>query len=240
MSKHTNGFRVLCVVLLLTVALPAVAMAQSTGTTSDGSAGSDQTSAPQANNSTNGSSSETPLPESPQQSPSRGEASDNSPDNATPIEVGEQVTGQLPVDDQDWTVFRVDSGGQISVSVTAQNQTNMSAFIYSDSELLESAYVPPGGQMSLSAPVDAGGQYFVFVRNEAPDTPGSYSFQVSESTPSTSETPTSGSNESGSNKGNSGIGVFRILAIAIVAILVLAASYTLYKRRGNDEEEETE
>ena len=112
----------------------------------------------------------------------------------------------------------------------------MSAFIYSDSELLESAYVPPGGQMTLSAPVDAGGQYFVFVRNEAPDTPGSYAFQVSESTSSTSETPTPGGNESGAEEGNSGVGIFRILGIVVV-ILVLAASYTLYKRRGDEEEE---
>lgn len=119
-----NGFRVLYVVLILTVALPTVAMAQSSSTASNGTVGSNQTATPQANNSTNDSSSSgTPLPESPQQSPSGGEASDNSPDNATPIEVGEQVTGQLPVGDQDWTTFRVDSGGEISVSVTAQNQS---------------------------------------------------------------------------------------------------------------------
>ena len=233
-----KGFRVLCIALLLTLALPAVAMAQSTGTTSNAPGGSNQTVAPQANNSTNGSTSGgTPLPESTQQSSSGGETSDDSPDNATPIKIGEQVTGQLPVGDQDWTTFSVDSGGEISVSVTAQNHTNMSAFIYSDSELLESAYVPPGGQMSLSAPVDAGGQYFVFVRNEAPDTPGSYAFQVSESTSSTSETPTPGGNESGAEEGTSGVGIFRILGIVVVVILVLAASYTLYKRRGDEEEE---
>lgn len=94
--------------------------------------------------------------------------------------------------------------------------------------------------MTLSAPVGAGGQYFVFVRNEAPDTPGSYAFQVSESTSSTSETPTPSSNESGAEEGNSGVGIFRILGIVVVAILVVAASYTLYKRRGDDEEEEAE
>ena len=236
-----KGFRVLCIALLLTLALPAVAMAQSTGTTSNAPGGSNQTVAPQANNSTNGSTSGgTPLPESTQQSSSGGETSDDSPDNATPIKIGEQVTGQLPVGDQDWTTFSVDSGGEISVSVTAQNHTNLSAFIYSDSELLESAYVPPGEEMSLSAPVDAEGQYYVFVRNEAPNTPGSYSFQVSESNSSPSETPTSGGNEPESDSGSSGLGAFRILGILVVIVLVIAAWYTLFKRRGDDEDEEAE
>lgn len=237
MGKHMKGFRILCVVLLLTVTLSAVTMAQSMDTTSNGSVESNQTSVPQANNSTNGlSSSGTSLPESSQQSPSESEASDNSPDNATSIKVGEQVTGQLPVGDQDWTTFRVDSDREISVSVMAQNQTNMSAFIYSDRELLQSAYIPPGSRMSLNAPVNAGGQYYVFVRNEAPNTPGSYSFQVSESNSSTSETPIAEANEPEPDNGSSGLEPFRIFGILVAIALVIAAGHTLFKRREEDED----
>lgn len=237
-----NGFRVLCAILLLASMLPAVAMAQSAGTTPNATGTSNQTSAPPA---TTGSKADTnnaatSVTESPEQSPSIDETSDNSPENATPIEIGQIVTGSLPVGDQDWTTFRADSEGQITVSFTAENQTNMSAFIYSDRELLQSSYVPPGGETSLTASVNYGGQYYVFIRNEAPDTPGSYSFEVSKSNSSESETPLPGANEPEADSGSSELGIFPILGILAAVSVIIVAGYTLMRRRGEGNELEEE
>lgn len=55
----------------------------------------------------------------------------------------------------------------------------MSGFLYDSSgDLLDSTYIVPGEQLSLTGQAASAGDYYVFVRNEA-NTSGAYAFSVS-------------------------------------------------------------
>jgi hypothetical protein len=223
MNGSTNGWQLLCIVVLLTTAATAIGAAQSTETTANATETSLTTTT--ADNGT-----VTRL-QSPAQVSRSDQAADNVPENATPIEVGERVTGRLPVGDQDWTQFSLESGGELTISVTARNETNMSAFIYSGENLLESTYVDPGERVTLTVTADSAGQYYVFVRNEANATAGTYAFEVSKSDLTTSE-PTEEPAGNADGNGN-GLG-FWTLALLGAVILV---GYLAFRGEGEDEEE---
>jgi|AntDeeMetagen134_2_1112570.scaffolds.fasta_scaffold01004_3 hypothetical protein len=250
MNRPTNGWKLLCVVVLLVAAATAVGTAQSTNTTANDTATQNTTLAtvaatttgteppsttgtsPSATATANGTAT---LSQSPTQASRSDQAADDSPDNATAIEIGETVTGNLPVGDQDWSKFTLESGGQVTVSVTAQNQTNLSAFLYSGEDLLESSFVDPGEQISLTTPVDSGGQYYVFVRNEANDTAGTYAFEVSKSE-ATSQPTQEATENTDSDGDGSGLGFW---TLAFLGGLVLLG-YLGFRRGGGDEDEENQ
>jgi hypothetical protein len=225
MNGPTNGWQLLCIVVFLTVAATAVGAAQSTDTTANTT--ETPNTAPTTVAATTTTGAESPATEmlaitsttTPAQSPTQisrsNQAINDDPDNATPIEVGERVTGRLPVGDQDWTKFSLESGGKLTVSVTAGNETYMSAFIYSSRNLLESTYVDSGEQVTLTATVDSGGPYYVFVRNEANDTSGTYVFEVSKS-----ETPTNerdgGTPAKVTNSNGPGFGILATLGAVVL------------------------
>jgi hypothetical protein len=116
--------------------------------------------------------------------------------------------------------------------VTAQNDTNLSAFIYSGQELLESTYVDPSEQVTLTTAADSGGQYYVFIRNEANNTAGAYAFEVSKSETVTSE-PTEDTDRNTDGSGG-GLG-FWVLGLVGAIILV---GYVAFRREENNDGEE--
>jgi cytoskeletal protein RodZ len=100
-------------------------------------------------------------------------------ENAAPIGTDRTANETLPVGDQDWHVFSVESSGRITVRLVAGNRTNMSGFLYdSTGDLLDSTYIAPGEQLSLTGQAASAGDYYVFIRNEA-NTSGAYAFSVS-------------------------------------------------------------
>jgi hypothetical protein len=152
--------------------------------------------------------------------------------NATPIDLdtGQSANGTLPDGDQDWYVFSVDSAGTITVRLAAANQTNMSGFLYnSEGTLIDSSYVDPGGQISLTGQANSSGEYYVFIRNEANDT-GAYAFTISiekSETASGEDRPQSA--DGSSSGGGPGFGLFG----SLVAILV--AGYLVVRTTNNSE-----
>lgn len=101
-------------------------------------------------------------------------------ENATPIGTDRTTNGTLPVGDQDWHVFSVESSGRITVRLVAGNRSNISGFLYDSSgDLLDRSYIAPGEQLSLTGQAVSAGDYYVFVRNEATNTSGTYAFSVS-------------------------------------------------------------
>jgi hypothetical protein len=101
-------------------------------------------------------------------------------ENATPIGTDRTANGTLPVGDQDWHVFSVESSGRITVRLVAGNRSNISGFLYDSSgDLLDRSYIAPGEQLSLTGQAVSAGDYYVFVRNEATNTSGTYAFSVS-------------------------------------------------------------
>ncbi len=99
--------------------------------------------------------------------------------NATPIDANRTVNGTLPAGDQDWLVFTLNSGGNITVRLAAANRTDLSGFLYNhEGDRLDSSYVAPGEQISLSGEATTGGEYYVFIRNEASSL-GAYAFNTS-------------------------------------------------------------
>lgn len=249
MKGPTNGWQLLCVVVLLTTAVTAVGAAQSTETTANATETPNSTSTTLAATTTPGAESPTStgtpptttvasngtttLSQSPTQASGSDQATDDVPEGATPIEVGETVTGQLSVGDQDWTEFSLTSGGELTLSVTAQNRTNMSAFVYSGESLLESTYVNPGEQVTLTTSVDSGGQYYVFLRNEANNTAGAYAFEVSKSETATSRAIDDATEDTGSNSNNNWFGVRTLTPVGLVILL----GYLLFRREGEREGE---
>lgn len=161
--------------------------------------------------------------------------------NATPVNIDQTVNGTLPVGDQDWSVFTFDSSGTITVHLAAANRTNLSGFLYnSEGDLLDSSYVAPSGQISLSGETTTGGDYYVFVRNEANDT-GTYTFEVSvgeaegpvsEQTPLQPET-----NGSGGSGGSSFNFALDLLAGIVV---VVAGGYLLFRGLNDSSQVEDE
>jgi hypothetical protein len=113
----------------------------------------------------------------------------------------------------------------------AQNQTNMSAFIYSDRNLLESTYVDPGEQVILTATADSAGQYYVFIRNEASDTAGAYAFEVSKF-----ETP-SGTTEDAAGNADGDSSGFGFWPLALLGAILLVG-YLAFQREGEGEDRE--
>jgi hypothetical protein len=100
-------------------------------------------------------------------------------ENAASIGTDRAANETLPVGDQDWHVFSVESSGRITVRLVAGNRTNMSGFLYdSAGGLLDSTYITPGEQLSLAGQAASAGDYYVFIRNEA-NTSGAYAFSVS-------------------------------------------------------------
>lgn len=100
-------------------------------------------------------------------------------ENAAPVGTDQAANETLPVGDQDWHVFSLESSGRITVRLVAGNQTNMSGFLYdSAGDLLDSTYIAPGEQLSLTGQAASAGDYYVFIRNEA-NTSGAYAFSVS-------------------------------------------------------------
>jgi hypothetical protein len=81
-------------------------------------------------------------------------------ENAAPIGTDRTANGTLPVGDQDWHVFPVESSGRITVRLVAGNQTNMSGFLYNGAgDLLDSTYIGPGEQLSLTGQTASAGDY---------------------------------------------------------------------------------
>lgn len=118
--------------------------------------------------------------ETPARSPTPVPDANDGWENATPVGTDRTANGTLPVGDQDWYVFPIESSGHITVRFVAGNQTNMSGFLYdSGGDLLASSYIAPGEQISLTGQATSAGDYYVFVRNEANDSPGTYAFSVS-------------------------------------------------------------
>jgi hypothetical protein len=228
MNGSTNGWRLLCIVVLLLTAATAVSAAQSTETTAN------TTETP--NTTTIASNGTTTLSQSPTQASRSDQAANDVPENATPIEIGKRVTGQLPVGDQDWTQFSLESGGELTFSVTAQNQTNMSAFIYSGQQLLESTYVDPGEQVILTATADSPGQYYVFIRNEANNSAGAYAFEVSKSETATGE-PTGDTTGNADDNGG-GLGFWPLALLGAIILVGYLAFQREWKINEDDEEEE--
>lgn len=152
--------------------------------------------------------------------------------NATPIDLdtGQSANGTLPDGDQDWYVFSVDSSGTITVRLATANQTNMSGFLYdSGGNLLDSSYVDPGGQISLTGRAASAGDYYVFVRNEA-NTTGAYAFTISiENSEATSGEDQSQPADGSSSSGGPG---FTVLG-GLVAILT--AGYLAVRATSNSE-----
>jgi PGF-CTERM protein len=152
--------------------------------------------------------------------------------NATPIDLDteQSANGTLPDGDQDWYVFSVDSAGTITVRLAAANQTNMSGFLYnSEGTLIDSSYVDPGGQISLTGQANYSGGYYVFVRNEANGT-GAYAFTISiekSETASGEDRPQSA--DGSSSGGGPGFGLLG----SLVAILV--AGYLVVRTTNNSE-----
>jgi hypothetical protein len=100
-------------------------------------------------------------------------------ENAAPIGTDRTANETLSVGDRDWHVFSLESSGRITVRLVAGNQTNMSGFLYdSAGDLLDSTYIAPGEQLSLTGQAASVGDYYVFVRNEA-NTSGAYAFSIS-------------------------------------------------------------
>jgi hypothetical protein len=242
MNGSANGWQLLCIVVLLMAAATAIGAAQSTETanttptsvaaTTISGDSSATTRAPFTAGATDNDT--TTVSQSPTQTSRSDQAADDVPENATPIEVGETVTGQLPIGDQDWRQFSLESGGKLTLSVTAQNQTDMSAFIYSDRDLLESTYVDPGEQVMLTATADSAGQYYVFIRNEANDTAGAYAFEVSKS-----ETP-SGTTEGAAGNGDGDNSGFGFWPLALLGAIILVGYLAFQSEGGGGESNEDE
>jgi hypothetical protein len=242
MDGSTNGWQLLCIVVLLITAATAVGAAQSTETVNATSTSGAATTVDSGSSTPTGvpftpgatESVTTTVSQSSTQMSQSDQATDDVPENATPIEVGERVTGQLPVGDQDWRQFSLESGGRLTLSVTAQDQTEMSAFIYSDRSRLESTYVDPGEQIMLTATADSAGQYYVFIRNEANDTAGAYAFEVSKS-----ETPsrTTEGDAGNADGGNSGFGFW---PLALLGAVILVGYLAFRSGGGNKESDENE
>lgn len=242
MNGPTNGWQLLCIVVLLMTAATAIGAAQSTETANATSASGAATTVSGGSSTTTGTpftagvteNGTAAVSQSSTQMSQSDQAADDVPENATPIEVGERVTGQLPVGDQDWRQFSLESGGRLTLSVTAQNQTEMSAFIYSGRDLLESTYVDPGEQVMLTATADSAGQYYVFIRNEANDTAGAYAFEVSKS-----ETP-SGTTEGAAGNGDGDNSGFGFWPLALLGAIILVGYLAYQSERGDRESNEDE
>ena len=143
-------------------------------------------------------------------------------EDATTIGADRAANGTLPVGDQDWHVFSVESSGGITVRLIAGNRTNMSGFLYdSTGDLLDSTYIAPGEQLPLTGQAASAGDYYVFIRNEA-NTSGAYAFSVSVSESKTAandvqpQTPPETSNGSGP-----GFGLLTGLATVVGAGVLL-------------------
>lgn len=233
MNRPANVWQLLWVVVLLVTATTTMGAVQSTETTINATESPNTTSTTRLATTTTDTGSpiatETPttiamaskttatLSQPTTQTSRSNQATDNVPENATPIEVGKTVTGRLPVGDQDWSVFTVESRARITVSVTARNETNMSAFLYGGEDLLDSSFVEPGEQVLLAATVGSGGRYYVFIRNEASDTGGTYAFEVSTSEPTTNQPieETTGDTDSGDD----GLGFWTFALLGAVILL---------------------
>ena len=154
--------------------------------------------------------------------------------NATPIDLdtGQSANGTLPDGDQDWYVFSVDSAGTITVRLAAANQTNMSGFLYdSGGYLLDSSYVDPSRQISLTGQAASAGDYYVFVRNEANDM-GAYAFTISienSEAASVKNQPQPQPADGSSSGGGPGFTVFGGL------IAILTAGYLAVRATSNSE-----
>lgn len=194
MSTKVKIAQLVCLTILLVTALTALSAAQPSNTPLNDSNVSNTTQ-------------------------SAAEASvtdDDNPRNATAIPINETVNGKLPVGDQDWNVFTLDYGGPITLSVTAGDNTNMSAFLYSREGMLESSYVSPGERVTLTTTVSSGGDYFVFVRNEASATNGTYTFEVSNGDPESASSTERAKVTESANESGPGFGV----PIAVGAVIL--------------------
>lgn len=152
-------------------------------------------------------------------------------ENAAPIGTDRAANETLPVGDQDWHVFSVESSGRITVRLVAGNRTNMSGFLYdSAGDLLDSTYIAPGEQLSLAGQAASAGDYYVFIRNEA-NTSGAYAFSVSVSESETaadnvqSETPAETSSGSGPGFGLLA-GLATVVGTGILLLFRLARNST--------------
>lgn len=133
--------------------------------------------------------------------------------NATPIETNRTINGTLPAGDQDWSVFTLDSSESITVRLVASNRTNLSGFLYNhEGDLLDSSYVSPSEEISLTGNATTSGQYYIFVRNEG-DALGAYAFNISVSESGTATEAmnveqTQSADENSSSGSGPGFGLF--------------------------------
>jgi hypothetical protein len=149
--------------------------------------------------------------------------------NATPINTGHVVNGTLPIDDQDWFIFTVESSGSITVRIAA-SQANMSVFLYSSGgELLASSYVHPDEQISITGRANSAGGYYVFVRNEGNHT-AEYGFEVS-----VEKTPIPADNSQAGNNGG-GLPLSLIAAGVIIVLLGVILVFRTFDESNPDEE----
>jgi hypothetical protein len=151
--------------------------------------------------------------------------------NAVPVGTDRAANETLPVGDQDWHMFSVESSGRITVRLVAGNRTNMSGFLYnSTGDLLDSTYIAPGEQLSLTGQAASAGDYYVFTRNEA-NTSGAYAFSVSVAESETaadnvqSETPAETSSGSGPGFGLLA-GLATVVGTGILLLFRLARNST--------------
>ena len=173
-APESDWCLIFIVVIVMVIGFSSVGSAQQTP---NATANTTTTTGGQDTQVTNGTTTNV---ETPTRSPTPTPDANDGWENATPIGTDRTANGTLPVGDQDWHVFSVGSSGRITVRLVAGNQTNMSGFLYdTEGDLRDSSYVGPGEQISLTGQATSSGDYYVFVRNEAADTPGAYVFDVS-------------------------------------------------------------
>jgi cytoskeletal protein RodZ len=164
---------VFVVVIVMVAGFGGIGSAQQTP---NATANTTTTTGGQDTQTTNGTTTST---ETAARSPTPTPDANNGWKNAAPTGTDRTANETLPVGDQDWHVFSVESGGRITVRLVAGNRTNMSGFLYdSTGDLLDSTYIAPGEQLSLTGQAASAGDYYVFIRNEA-NTSGAYAFSVS-------------------------------------------------------------
>lgn len=184
-------------------------------------------STPSANMSGNAS------PQSRTTGPSTNTTSDLEPnnrwENATGASPNTTVLETLTSEDQDWYLYQIDSASRVEVSVTAGDQTNMSAFLYREGELMDSSYVFPGRSTTLTSEVDDGGSYYMLVRDEGNGTASASDYAFSFRTISTD----AGSSTEQSNGG----GFVRNLVLGILISLLFVAAVAAFYRYTRSEDE---